>query len=380
MSEVQIFLALMSLLSALTLVGVHTHIKNRLGEKHDNGLLFAAGAIFAWLFMIFWESNKLNEHYLEVRKLISIINTGFFLSSLVYFKDGWFKVNKKLENIKYHLVAIITTLLLLIAYVFIPQKENWSYFEGWVSIIVMFLLSSSMAVTLYFREKDAPQKNTTFLYLIPIVAGFFLIFVQAFDTDFIKISHFDPFENKLFHTVARLLCLPMLVISYLLVAMTWLQKKLDEMYFFQSIQYQIAQKGESHQETNMQPLINRIAFSEDDKKIGLTMQTDSQVNFKEAEIFFGGSREKYRLLKVCAVKMKEHCFFNIKDKDLKTSDNPHKDFSDIVKLLNAGMMVKGHGRNPLPDTPIIYQRFFITGENKGEYKFPFLPENIIFLP
>jgi hypothetical protein len=419
----EIYFSFMSLFSILALVGVHIYIKNKLGARHDNGLLFAAGAMFAWLIMALWEGYgkvKFSEaEYLGIRKLISIFNTGLFLSSLIYFKDSWYKVNKKLENIKYHIIAIITTLLLLIAYVIIPDKEDWSYFEGWISILVATLLSSSMAVTLYFREEESQNKKINLLFFVPIIAGLLLIVVQVFDKDFREHSMLDPIDEN-FYLAFRMLSRPMLVISYLLVAMTWLQKKQDEINFFKSIQNQIgkiedvtpkveprgessthnAHQGESSaiisieevpqqdepkQEASHSPsiknqaLVNQIAFSDDDMKIGVTLQTGDDINFNEAEVFFGRSREVYKLLRNCAAKVKEKGFFDI-NKDLKGSSNHSKDLSDIVKLLNEGKQVKGHGRNSLPDAPIIYQRFFITGENKGEYKLPFLPENIIFLP
>lgn len=424
----EIFFAFMSLFSVLILIGVHVHIKNKLGARHDNGLLFAAGAMSAWLLMAIWEwYGKIHfpAYNLEVRKFISIINTGLFLSSLIYFKDSWYKVNKYLENIKYHIIAIISTVLLLIAYVIIPQTDDWSYFEGWISIVVAVLLSSSMSVTLYFREDESQDKKMSLLFFIPIISGILLISAQIFDDGFIKYSNFDPIDNKNYYLAFRMLSRPMLVISYLLVAMTWLQKKQDELNFFKSIQNEYNKSNETtnpnepsnsnespveeeeetqsdnldkedfqkegfEQGASIEPngknqhLVNRIAFSDTEMKIGITLQTDTNVNFNEAELFFGRSRESYKLLKRCASKMKEKGYFNIQEsgqdyKDLGGSSNFSKVFNDIIKLLNEGKLVKGHGRNPLPDTPIVYQRFFVTGENTGDYKLPFLCENIIFL-
>jgi hypothetical protein len=443
MSAYEVFYAFMSLLSALILVGVHVYIKNKLRSRHDNGLLFAAGAMFVWLPMAIWEwHDRVHNHppySLEIRKFISIINTGLFLSSLIYFKDSWYKVNKNLENIQYHLLALISTVLLLIAYVFIPQKDDWSYFEGWVSIVVAILLSSSMSVTLYFREDESEDKKMSLLFFIPLIAGVLLIFAQVFDKDFGKHYGLDSILDENFYLAFRMLSRPMLVISYLLVAMTWLHKNQYEINILESVQPLFDKpsepvspnvqpdNGESEevtegsidssndenaqnqpesthpdavpqQNTTNQPLINRIAFIDKDMAILITFQSDDTLHFNNALIRFGLSRVPYKLLKECAQKTKEFGAFRYYPpsqneslteserefegkkviKVLNDSSNASEDLAKVIAHLNSGKVIRPHGRNVLPDSPLVRQTFFISMESNGEYRLPFAPENIVF--
>ncbi|MCC6459463.1 MAG: hypothetical protein IT260_03265 [Saprospiraceae bacterium] len=231
-SQSQLFFIFFSLCSVLAVAAVHFFIKEKLGDKHDNGLLWVAGALFVWFLMGLLEFHYagfdpryLAEHYRELwpywygRKALSIFNSALFVYSLSYFRDGWLRLHKWLEKINLGMLAIITIGLCFATFPLEPRI--WLLTDTLVSVAVALLLCLSIAAIFY-------QRGLHVMAVFALVVCFFLVYTQV--TELLKDPNFAAQQARswLDDRLIRMLSRPSLVICILVLAISWLGSQLEE--------------------------------------------------------------------------------------------------------------------------------------------------------
>lgn len=347
-----------SLFSILAIAGTHFYIKNKLGPKHDNGLLWVAGAFLVWFVLAAYENGKPphSKLYDMGRKSLSILNSVLFVYSLSYFKDSWYRVDKRLKNVRFSMLALVTLLLCLLSFII---GESWVVVDVIISVLIAILLSSSMAVTLQYREAG-------YLFIIPILTGIVLIYTQIFDKQFADYVHLKPLFDENTHLVFRMLSRPLLTFSFLLVAITWLGNNLEERALLNS-----AQEGIPTGAPGRQAAANRIVFFTNHPnqfKIFISLSTEN-IELNDAYFDFHLNEKKHKFLKDCAELTRSG--EDIKRKDFPT-DNFEQDINRLVSFLNSKIQ-----RNDYADKLLRKEDLFVR-EDRGVYRLNFEKDQIIF--
>lgn len=361
----KLYFSLVAVLSIIALIGVHHYIKNKIGAKHDEGLLWVAGAFFIWLVLGIYEGlDHQTEFYHFGRKVLSILNTVLLVYSLSYFRDSWYRVDKRLEHIRYSTLALVTLLLCVVSFVFHPW---WELIEGIISVLVAVLLSSSMAATLYYREAK-------YLFWVPVFTGVLLILTQVFDTQFVRFTGFLPLKEE-HYTALRMLSRPSLTFSFLLVALTWLGNQLEEKMILTAIR-----NPSPHPEVSPDPAPvtgtpaseNQMVFLEKPGKfiVVLSMVTD-RLTLQEAYFDFYRNEKKYKFLMDCAQKNKSGD--SILRRDFPT-ENFEQEINRLLYFLNDKI-----ARYNYADAPLQRDELFVK-EDRGIYRLNFHPDHILFRP
>lgn len=236
--QLHFFLIYFSVISVISIAGVHYYIKGKLKEKHDNGLLWVVAAIFFWILMGILEYlyacdncssivDKINHiqklkdenEYWRFRKIFSIFNSALFIYSLSYFKEGYLRLFSKLEKINLGLLAGIT---IGICFLTFPLPEEWWVrTDTIVSTVVAFSLSLSISLIFY-------QRGMKIMLLLSVTLGGLLIATQLIEmikeiavlesnTSVIKF-----WEETYVDNIIRMLSRPLIVINILALAISWL--------------------------------------------------------------------------------------------------------------------------------------------------------------
>ena len=232
-SPVQLFFLFFSILSAIAVAAVHFFIKEKLDDKHDNGLLWVAAALFVWFLMGLLEygysstnPEKLANEYRDFwpywygRKALSIINSALFVYSLSYFRDGWLRLHKRLEKINLGMLAIVTVGLCFATFPLEPRV--WLLTDTVVSVVVALLLCLSIAVIFY-------ERGIHVMALFTLVVCFFLVYTQV--AEFFNDPNIHKNEGghwAMDDRLIRMLSRPSLVICILVLAISWLGSQLEE--------------------------------------------------------------------------------------------------------------------------------------------------------
>lgn len=228
-----LFFIFFSLLSVVAVAATHFYIKEKLGKKHDDGLLWVSVALFFWLLMGLLEFRYasfgqvyLQAHYKEMwpywygRKVLSIFNSALFVYSLSYFRDGWLQLHKRLEKVNLRSLSIVTVILCFATLPLTPTL--WLLTDTIVSVVVALLLCLSMSAIFY-------QRGLRIMALFALLVCFFLVFTQVnellHDPNF---SNGAGLSSDLFGGLIRMLSRPSLVICILVLAVSWLGSQLEE--------------------------------------------------------------------------------------------------------------------------------------------------------
>lgn len=146
-----LFLKVLPLLWAVIIGATHLYLKNKLKERHDNGLLFMAGAFLVWFVMGNVESYYENirdtpngEGYWIWRRILSLLNSGFIIYSLSYFKDGWNWLEKQYQRKNFRNLAFGAIIIGALTYSG-KDLNKWLIVEAGISITVVFILFFSLA-------------------------------------------------------------------------------------------------------------------------------------------------------------------------------------------------------------------------------------------
>lgn len=212
---------------------MHFFIRQKLGDKHDSGLLWFSAALFVWFLMGVLEfsysgltQDYLAEHYKETwpywygRKAFSIFNSAFFVYSLSYLRDGWLRIHKRLEHLNVGVLAIITIALCFATFPLEPRI--WMLTDTIVSVLVAVLLCWSMAAIFW-------QRGIPLMAAFTLLVWFFLTYTQL--AELWKDPNFSAPSGGHFwidDRLVRMLSRPSLVICILVLAISWLGTQLEE--------------------------------------------------------------------------------------------------------------------------------------------------------
>lgn len=356
--QLHFFLIYFSVISVISIAAVHFYIKDKLREKHDNGLLWVSAAVFCWVLMGILEYvyscnscktvNETIQHiqnlpksYWHFRKIFSIFNSALFIYSLSYFKEGWLGLYKKFEKTNLGMLAAVTIIICLNTFfidtIFDEGKQIWIITDSVVSSIVAFLLCFCFSAIFY-------QRGMKFMLILSISLTILLIATQIiemikevafFKNDIATISFWT--ERYIDDTV-RMLSRPLLIINILGVAISWLGNQSEIMVVERDPMP--AKKG------------NSLRFEERGNRYFVSMSLDSNLSPHNTE-----RKERILLVnKVFELNFSPFDFYHKCAKDVRNvGDFRHNDHADNfdtkIKLLlvkiNIQLELDGVAGRPL---------------------------------
>ncbi len=287
-SQFQLFFLYFSILSVIAVAAVHFFIKEKLDDKHDNGLLWVAAALFVWFLMGLLEYGYSKEKALALdyqkhwpywygRKALSIINSALFVYSLSYFRDGWLRLHKRLEKINLGMLAAITVSLCFATFPLEPRV--WLMTDTVVSVVVALLLCLSIAVIFY-------ERGIHLMTLFTLLVCFSLVYTQV--VELIKDPNFagsTGTQGMLDDHVIRMLSRPALVICILVLAISWLGSQLEE---------EVVSRSPGHQ-------ANQLRFETRGIRHYVTMSLQTEhFAFQNLVFDFTNRQSPYLFLRRCA--------------------------------------------------------------------------------
>lgn len=289
-SQIQLFFILFSLISVVVIAAVHFYIKGKLGRKHDNGLLWVAGALFFWLLMGILEyryagytQQYLSEHYRETwqywygRKVLSIFNSALFVYSLSYFRDGWLRLHKRLEKVNLGVLAVVTVSLCFATFPLEPQW--WLLTDTVVSVVVALLLCLSISAIFF-------QRGIHIMGVFTLVVCFFLVYTQV--AELFKDPTFSGSvagETYFDDRFIRMLSRPSLVICMLVLAISWLGSQLEE---------EVVSRSPAHE-------VNSLRFETRGIRHYVTMSLKTETfSFQNLVFDFTNRQSPYNFFRRCA--------------------------------------------------------------------------------
>lgn len=366
----KLYFSLVAILSIIALTGVHTYIKNKIGTKHDNGLLWVAAAFFIWFILgIYEDVGHDSSFYNFGRKVLSILNSVLLVYSLSYFRDSWYRVDKRFENFKFSTLALVTLLLCVVSFVF---REWWEFIEGIISVLIAILLSSSMAATLFYRD-------ARLLYLVPVFTGLLLIATQIFDSQFVKYTGWSPLDEQ-YNLALRMLSRPSLTFSFLLVALTWMGSKLEEKMILSAIKVpeNVPPPGVVYPQDYEQEVMERTVSNEENQIVFLdkpgkfivvlNIRTEN-IHLQNSYFDFYRNEKKYKFLKDCAQKSKT-------GESILRRDFPTENFEQEINRL-LGFLNDKIARYNYAESLLAREDIFVK-EDRGVYRLNCLPDRIQF--
>lgn len=349
------FFIFFSLLSVVSIGAVHAFIRDKLGAKHDNGLLWVAAAMFVWFLMGLLEysyasysDSYLKAHYQEMwpywygRKTLSIFNSAFFVYSLSYFKEAWWRLNKRLEKMNLKMLAVITLGLCFATFPLEPRL--WLLTDTVVSVGVALALCLSMAAIFYQRGMKA-------MGIFSLLVCFFLIYTQVTellnDPLFSGSVHSRPFLNG---ALIRMLSRPALVVCILALAISWLGSQLEE---------EVVSRTPARQ-------VNSLRFENRGIRhyVTISLQTED-ISLQNKVFDFTHRPALFTFLQRCAERTIAGQNFHRDE----FTDNLDTMIKRLLELLNQKMADEG-------STQILQKADLFVREGKGLYRLAFAPAEI----
>ena len=212
------FLAVHSLLAALVLISIHRYLREKLGERQDNGLVWVSLAFAVWMLMGIWEAEKEfltqrmhPEVFYRIRRVFSIVNTGLLVYSLAFFQNGWQQFSELIRRINPITIILVIAGACFLASPF-PEGNTWLFIETALSIAVMVLLGINLALSFSARQ-------------MPILAGITILTIAAFLLVQVNELLFEIQNYRLpemFSLLVRLGGRSSLALCFVVLALTWL--------------------------------------------------------------------------------------------------------------------------------------------------------------
>lgn len=354
-NQSSLFFIFFSVLSVVAVGATHFYIKEKLGNKHDDGLLWVSVALFVWLLMGLLEYRYaslgqvyLQAHYKEIwpywygRKVLSIFNSALFVYSLSYFRDGWLQLHKRLEKVNLRSLSLVTVLL---CFATLPLRPSiWLLTDTVVSVVVALLLCLSMSAIFY-------QRGLRVMAAYALLVCFFLVFTQVnellHDPNF---SGSTGADDNVVGELIRMLSRPSLVICILVLAVSWLGSQLEE---------EVVSRSRTQQE-------NSLRFETRGIRNFVTMSLRTEAfSFQNMVFDFTNRTSPYLFLRRCAERAAANEDFH--------RDEFTENFDTMVKRLlepiNQKLADEGFGHQ-------LQKSDLFVRENKGIYRLVFGKEEV----
>ncbi|MBK6904170.1 MAG: hypothetical protein IPH04_15555 [Saprospirales bacterium] len=213
------FLAIHSLLAALVFISIHRYLRAKLGERQDSGLIWVSLAFAVWMVMGVWEAEQAylttqlidKPGFLRIRRMLSIINTGFLVYSLAFFQNGWQRLSEAIRRINPLTIILVIAGACFLVSPF-PEGKAWLYIETAISIAVMLLLGINLALSFQARR-------------MPLMLGLTILTVAAFLVVQVNEWMLEIWDVQLPETLRQLIRLgarSSLALCFAVLALTWL--------------------------------------------------------------------------------------------------------------------------------------------------------------
>jgi len=216
------FLIWFSFAASIAIWNAHKYLLEKLGDKHDKGYLFMAGAFASWGFMAFAELYiKDPSTQINVRTLFSILNNALLVMSFSFIDHGWKKLSNRIQAFGLVWVAIIIGTITLVVGK-LPIEEDWfPITDALFSVFILSVFSVGLFVVFQKRGMVPMSFLSAITWLLFVITQIYVLIKGP--TPSLEWENFkDLIENTIAGELIRILSRPMLLICILQLALSWL--------------------------------------------------------------------------------------------------------------------------------------------------------------